>query len=86
MSAAPSFSFSRPVSSMHLDLVPEAIQKDRLLSYDIAGLVHLAREGTSGAMEALLPHRSEERLKKKNLCQSVGGGESKAPPLWSDIT
>lgn len=80
MSAAPSFSFLPSVSSMHLDLVPEAIHKDRLLSYDIAGFVHLAREGMSEASEALLPRRSKERLKKKKLCQSVCGGESKAPP------
>lgn len=87
-SAAPSFSFSRPASSMHSGLVPEAIHKDRLSSCDIAGFVHLAREGTSVASEALLPRRSKERLKKKkkNLCQSVGGGESKASPLWGDIT
>lgn len=81
MSAAPSFSFSRPASSMHLDLVPEAIHKDRLSSCDIAGFVHLAREGTREASEALLPRRSKEMFKKKkkeNLCQSVGGGESKA--------
>lgn len=65
MSAAPSFSFSRPASSMHLDLVPEAIHKDRLSSCDIAGFVHLAREGTREASEALLPRRSKEMLKKK---------------------
>lgn len=52
-------------------LVPEAIHKDRLSSCDIAGFVHLAREGTREPSEALLPRRSKEMLKKRRKSVSV---------------